>query len=599
MTAATADSLTVVINDEQPPLEDSPLLDSNSELYTPEQAWLRSVTDSLPRFALKCSMGALFILSNIAVNTYSTLGNINEMNGDAKTFFQLPFVSVSLITLFAVSTLLTNLVSKINVLGDHAEGLELDKNYPWWVKQFIRHGPEEQFFLNMKRAIETASIYDRNVLVYIDDATQLNYDHYKLQQMKFLLSLQYNVKFVDNLNNNTLKIEYGDEIISLYRIVLVNCGLNQQSYNNFVKQNSAAKIASITFYRHNWIGRVYSDLANKEYLTALWTSLKSLLSLGRWMLTKGIPGAVVIFTILVSCSNDFNVASYSPLPRAILFCINLCIAWFGKMLINNKLKGEETDRELKKLIMRITHRQCPKFHGNHIVYLATASIIFILTVLPNAIVTPFLFAERGPQTFFNELNSSILFPAFSTSITISDSVLWAFTQLAVWTNVWMNIPTGLMAAYKQLKKYFEASIDSSEEVSPLNLKLSASTYKTFRTAVIVAIFFDSLVSGWNTAFNASGMIDDVDKTPYSRGVFITFFYNTVCKSDNLRMILPYAFAAGNFMFQFLWCEYKAQGYIPGYLKIIPKLKASFAANGFWQSDKNKPVIQAGEVFSPA
>lgn len=560
---------------------------SDATLVSPpmklKEAWLQSATGSRWSFFLFNFYSFLFISANIQVNSYSTSANFDLETGSFGEFLRqarIPFL-----VLFGVATFIANYVSKVNYVVRPHSALHLDPAPPGklaaikkaLVNQFFWHGPEEQFYLNARRALLSAKIFDNHhVVLYAGQKPPFFSDSDRYQKTIELLSSECIVPIVSNLDN----LFTSEGAIEKRKIALVSCELSiSEKMAITIHTPLLCKLKHIVFYRHNWLGRIWHDFKRKPFLKGVQTASMSLLALINWTVSKGVPGLVVLLTIFMAgYKNDLGIMS-SYFSRTALFFINVAQAWLGKMLINNILKGEEAYIELRKLAMRFTHNTWPRWHFNHWVGVIATGFVFFTMVFPNAVVTPEFYATEAPIIFLQEMSACLLQPLFNITAVVPDLVMRIFVYASIWTNVWMNIPTGWMASYKKggsllssIVKKTTARLSGTQDTKKQQGH-EAKPSTLFRVFCIIAyssIVIDSFVTGYNTRFSTVRTNSHVLHDSGSQEPMVDLYGQLIKKDPSLQNETPVAFGLGTFIFAVFWSLLKAEGYIDNYMELLPR-----------------------------
>lgn len=422
-----------------------PKIDKNKRVTL----WTESVLGRGPsiRFYLMIQV-LFFILSNIAVNSYSLDENLHDYLSEEAVW--------PLIFIFAICTFISNVFSKVIEVPCAADALNLDSNYPGFVTFFFKYGVQRKFYENFKRALQIATIFNGKKTVYIDseikdrvnNAGKKKYDEIiELTRSEFGNEKNYQLKIISEpseLNNIPLNECY----------TLLACGL---SANHEIRN----KIRVIDFYPCGFLSRIATECRQLHFASALWTSFKATLAGIRWLITKGVPSFVVILTITHALSNVERVhQSNSRIIRGVAFVTNFMIAYM-KMLVNYYLKGNEFDREFIKLIHRITHffpllhkkynhnettAKHKKTHWNVLIF---TILVTIFTFLPSFIVTHLFYTAKGMVTILKEINF-----VTGASLELPQALATTLTSLVVASSIGIAFSTG---SYPLYRKFCELS----------------------------------------------------------------------------------------------------------------------------------------------
>lgn len=200
----------------------------------------------------------------------------------------------------------------------------------------------------------------------------------------------------------------------------------------------------IRFYTKDWFARIAYDWKHESLPYTLFTVFKAVLTFLRLVISKYYPGLVQLLTGIVALSGIENVSEIdSHFLRALLFIINFSIALFGKTIINNSLKGHDTDLEIRKLLERFFHWQ-----PTHIDYMkAFLSTPVSICMLLYTFSASYFYSAAGLVTVFEELNY-----IFGTSYALSNFVVNLFIAFALITSIPMGIVTNTIPFYRTLVK---------------------------------------------------------------------------------------------------------------------------------------------------
>src|SRR3990167_10161738 len=138
-----------------------PIIDKDDKTHL----WAASVLNR-GRLPLSYSIvqSLLFVASNIVVNWYSIDGNLN---GRLPTSLVITINSIG-----AVSTLISNTLSKLIEIPHPADALFLDASRFGFINFFIINGPERTFYENLKGILQLSTIFSGKKYIYIDISIQ-------------------------------------------------------------------------------------------------------------------------------------------------------------------------------------------------------------------------------------------------------------------------------------------------------------------------------------------------------------------------------------------------------------------------------------------
>ena len=457
-----------------------PIIDKDDKTHL----WAASVLNR-GRLPLSYSIvqSLLFVASNIVVNWYSIDGNLN---GRLPTSLVITINSIG-----AVSTLISNTLSKLIEIPHPADALFLDASRFGFINFFIINGPERTFYENLKSILQLSTIFSGKKYIYIDTRIQKKIGNRFDSIIKLIRS-----EFGKDDNHN-LMIFSEDSIIQSFsgiekNSILLACHLSPELRNRFNKQN----IKIIDFYANGFFGRIVDEFLQCRPISALWTAIKAVLASLRWTMTKGIPAIVVIFTIVHALSEVEQIKkSDSRIVHGIALIINFLVAWIGKMLVNNTLKGGEFDREVIKLIHRITHRCSITLHWKAFIF---TLFVTLFTFFPYFGVTSFLYTVNGMITVFNEFN----FVAH-THITLPHWLNNAITGNAVVTALGLAWATGSNPIYRALIETLKKNNGDKKIVSDQHKEIDQATqaHPWINRCFIVTTLVDSALWANNAWFN--------------------------------------------------------------------------------------------------
>ncbi|OGO95558.1 MAG: hypothetical protein A3F41_03890 [Coxiella sp. RIFCSPHIGHO2_12_FULL_44_14] len=570
-----------------------PLLASSRSL-TKEEAWVNSVLGRGPVIATyKFTQALLFIVSNIAVNWYSLRDLLYSIfyrvfQNDSPAMMMMFLINL----MGALGTFISNSFSKVIEIPDTIEGLGLDPSR-YKIINFFWNGPQKTFCENFRNVLELSAIYNKKTAVYIDKdgLKRLWFGNILNQKRPVEFDDEFNREFNDSFNKIValMRSQFGNlqnnnlEIIDIERLndvnftipgmkppfnILLACGLQNDHLIRY-------HIRVVDFYPYDYGERILRAIAHKQPVQALWTAEKAAGAFVRWGIAKGVPGIVVIFTIMHALSEIEGVHRVdSRVARGFLFLLNFFIAYCGKMLPNNRLKGGELNREMNKLIHRIIHR-CP-VQSLRWGALILALVITLVSALPYNVVTAFFYTISGMTTVIREFNF-----VFGTAIDLPDSFKIPFLCTAILTAFLFSISNGGSPMYRVLttKKTDDPAVKATIDRHWI-------TYKVFE----VATYIDSGVYGVNAWFNS------MNTWKIIAGLWMTAAW--------CRYLTSGVIAFGILLTGMYWAYYTADKKFGSCMKFVNRVYTNFSTllnheNNSPEGDSTQPSHTTyGTTYSP-
>ncbi|OGO94561.1 MAG: hypothetical protein A3F10_04000 [Coxiella sp. RIFCSPHIGHO2_12_FULL_42_15] len=583
---------------------------SFSEITTPmkeekyeEKLWTHSLAHQGKGSALfKTAQGVFFGGVNIAVNWFSLEGNYREKIS--------PEIRYTANVLFALATFDSNLFSKIlPELGNKVEGLELDIDRGI-LKNIIFDGPQTRFYTNLARKLAEGMYESEHtrIVVAIDPSNlQIYRRHHFLEESEYLNFLEEGTQTViipKKFINMARLLQAHYQKTYKKDLIFINRNDLTQYQQNFYQSASLpqklviltsfkpnpeeieARTQLIRFYDVSWLARLWHDFKNEPFSEASFTALKALGATLLWNISKGFPGLVVLLTGTVALSGiEGATLVESRFWRGVIFVINFFVSLLGKTLINNSLKGNDTDRELHKLFEKLFH--CPRTIFDFDVYKALLSmLVTLISVFPYVICTAWFYTAEGLQNALNECNY-----IFNTDFTFSPSMADFITFSAVLTSVPLAFVTNTQPFYNYLKKASNASATHA---------VTTQAVKALWYSFVIASLLDSIKFGDNAAFN-------VDKT---WGILENRYPGFANFADDYALAEPftrYIIAAGVAILSTVFCMAKAEPNFDAAMKLSKQVfyvtansVSSIAGNccGWFTRSGNGVDIQAVLLSAP-
>lgn len=498
--------------------------------------WRKSLFRSNMMMLLYFVQAFAFISNNVAVNWFSF-----DKNWRGKLDRNLIF---TLNLLFALGTIISNLFSKVVEVVDTMDGLELDANHSG-LANFLVDGPQRSFIKNiLDRLLELtypAENYHYVVALTIEEICSFHPTPLT----------QSNIKNLQNEIRETLDVEQIDRILGLplanslrylksefakiskngvsfvlahSDVDFINMLADEHTINKHyvlistqaedeLNLNRSYCYELITVYPYGWSQRLTSSLRRLECREFCSTLLKASLASQRWLLSKGMPGLVVLATGIVSFSYIFAADKMTnPAAQASLFFANAALTWIGKVHINNRLKGDSTDVELRRIAERTMHHQ-PLFYRTNPCASWAIVLITLTSIIPLNITSAWFYTADGIDTAlvqFNRFTGLDLFLPMNVATFITYFAVAASLPMALATNSKPFYTTLASTRYCNTVNS-EEKLDETSQVQTkseqLQRKGSNQSHKILWRVFLVATLLDGLKCGDNAVRNVAGTLD--------------------------------------------------------------------------------------------
>jgi len=442
----------------------------------PAKLWSQSLTQNPWITALRLLQALMFISNNVAVNWYSF-----DKNWRGKFDYRL---LISLNLLFAFGTIVSNAFSKVVDLGDEIDGLNLNDAE----KTFISNLSEKLFEHTFAGVTDHyyLCLSQEDYAVFITRRA----DHEQYQ--KFKKSLQFLQLKFKKITGKSLTITAPQNIVLINKNnILVTC-TNKEDIS--IQGNGDTPFECVRAYHHGWLGRLSNSLNAGEWGESVLTLIKAMLWSLRWLIAKGLPGFVVLATGIVSFSYVFEAEKVQQTwAQILLFIAVAMITWLGKVLINNRLKGDLTDLEMRRFGERLLHGQNPCPNVNWPLALGVGAVS-ILSLLPYNITTAWFYTADGIDTALHQINR---FSGFNLALPLDVAQL--VTYLAVAASIPLAIATNSKPAYTVLSQRKPKNSDNTTQGQTPQEK-----YALLWNIFLLATLIDGLKCGDNAIRNARG-----------------------------------------------------------------------------------------------
>ena len=444
--------------------------------------WSQSLTQNPWITALRLLQALMFISNNVAVNWYSF-----DKNWRDKFDYRL-LISMNL--LFAFGTIVSNAFSKVVDLGDEIDGLNLNDAEKTFINNLSEKLFEHTFAGSNDNYYLCLSQHDYDIFA-TRSADHEQYEKFK-KSLQFL-QLKFKKMTGKTLTFSPMLINTITQDISQNnaRLILVtSADKHDISFSNDIDQD----LEFVRTYHQGWLGRLSHCLEKREFGEAILTLVKALLWSLRWLIAKGLPGFVVLATGIVSFSYVFEAEKVQETwAQVLLFIAVAMITWMGKVLINNRLKGDLTDLEMRRFGERVLHGQHPCPNINWSVALPVAGVS-ILSLLPYNITTAWFYTADGIDTALHQVNR---FTGLELALPLE--IAQVVTYLAVAASIPMAIATNSKPAYTVLTQRKPNNVKN-----PSHQQTTQEKYALLWNIFLLATLLDGLKCGDNAIRNARG-----------------------------------------------------------------------------------------------
>ncbi len=306
----------------------------------------------------------------------------------------------------------------------------------------------------------------------------------------------------------------------------------------------------IVYSSKSWGLQLYDNFIQCQPLSFIWNSIKACLALLRWSIAKGFPGLVVFLTGIHSQSKVFgiqNTSSYAT--RTIALIIFSLASWIGKTRINNVLKGNGINKEIRSLINHMRNWIRPDINWAAFII---SLVVSLLSSIPYNAVTAYFYTVKGMETVLSDYINFLL----GTSIELKEWQEDGLTFCAVVTSVILSISTGLIPLYKAIDKGWKPADSRSKQATKY--------YKKIWRLFIATVCGDSLGFGANAIFNTVATIAILaSKHPGLK----QYFDDNPALPDTIAVVV----GLGNFLQAVFWCFYKGSPAFYNSIKILKEL----------------------------
>lgn len=417
-----------------------------------------------------------FILYNLGVNTFSTIGNFGDL---------VPWwVLATMLTISIASTSYSNLLCKFKDSGSAELALLLN------AIQLL-------FFHNLKFKLEEVVMFKGAHVLCVKREDQHVIPRKTRESLELIQEIYY------KSTGRELDIRDENEIQQYCQDFHGNNNHKEQLTVLTNAELSTATLPRRTrlykFYNEGWGTRMKNDFSDAPFSKGIPTLIKAALAFTRWNITIGVQSILQVATGIVALFGitDYILGETSPLITIGLLAIFSAISW-SKMLVNKDLKQHLTDRVVRQAIVCTWHGQGFSVNWRA----ALESLAPGLIALAFIFATSFFYAEKAPLTLSNKLTSifgATIAEMMGASLLTDQGFLFYFSMAAIVTGLVTAFATAILPFYEGRCSGIKDADESTKD--------TIKKYPKVAKAFDITTWIDSIFFGCNARFNVVKTIE--------------------------------------------------------------------------------------------